>query len=215
MESGIRLGAVLKLIGKADVFADIGCDHGKLAAAAITSGAAKKCIAVDISAASLEKARKLSQKLGILDRMEFVEGDGFSKINTHVDVAVIAGMGGREIAKILNKPHSADRYILVPHQDASFLREYLNANGFSAKKDFVVKDGNYYDIIEAAAGNGNYSRPEIYFGKNYPPSDQFIPMLEERYTKLKAILDAIAAHNSGHVDKNLLEEWEEIKKWRE
>ena len=58
-----RLSAAMALAQGAQVFADIGADHGRLSAVMLLSGA-RSALVADISAAALEKARKRLHALG-------------------------------------------------------------------------------------------------------------------------------------------------------
>ena len=61
-----RLSAAMALAQGAQVFADIGADHGRLSAVMLLSGA-RSALVADISAAALEKARDDLEKLEVLN----------------------------------------------------------------------------------------------------------------------------------------------------
>jgi len=75
---GPRLQAAANMICRAGTVLDVGCDHGKLAAALLAQGRAARVIAMDISAPSLEKARLLAARHGLEGRMETRLSDGLS-----------------------------------------------------------------------------------------------------------------------------------------
>lgn len=211
----LRLQAVLDLVKGVDTLADIGCDHGKLIVKAIAEGNAKSGIAVDISCDSLNKAKALAKELGVYDKIKFYCGDGLLPIDNKIDCALIAGMGGREIAKILAQKDIANKYILVPHQDAEILREYLRGNRFFVEKDFVVQEQKFYQIIETRKGENNYTQSEIYLGKNLPQSQDYDKRLAERYQTVLAIMEKREKFSSAVINGDTLNaEWEELKKWR-
>ena len=54
-----RLETIASLIRPCKVFADIGCDHGYISLFVARSALAEKIIATDISALSLDKARRV------------------------------------------------------------------------------------------------------------------------------------------------------------
>ena len=95
-----RLDILFDLIGEGKVFADVGCDHGYIAEMVIKSGKYEKVILSDVSAKSLQKAVDLLSSYQ--DKVTFIVSDGFLKYDQTPDEAIIAGMGGEEIIKILS-----------------------------------------------------------------------------------------------------------------
>lgn len=143
-----RLESILSHVS-ANVLADIGCDHGKVAVYAVLRGLAKRAIAADISEESLKKARALAAETGA-EGIEFRVGDGMKVLKANeADNVVIAGMGAREIKKILSQaPETDAKFILVPHDDAPVLREYLAQSGYEKSSDRIVKaGGKFYPVI--------------------------------------------------------------------
>ena len=109
-----RINEILSFVTKSECFADIGCDHGKVALSVLKSGICGKVIAADISEESLMKVVKTADNERIDGLLTFVS-DGFKAIPYAVDQAVIAGMGGEEICKIiLEAGHKPERLILQP-----------------------------------------------------------------------------------------------------
>ncbi len=142
-----RLSVAASFIEKCGTFADIGCDHGYVSLYALENSFADKVWACDISAPSLNKARKL---LKDFPAAEFFVSDGFGALPHKPDTAVISGMGGHEIIKIISGERCADTLILQPQNHAYELRKTLYSLGFIADKDVCVSDrGRYYDIIRA------------------------------------------------------------------
>ena len=63
-----RLTALADLCPACRVFADIGTDHGRLGAYLLQVGRCRRALLTDISAPSLEKARKLIGALSLTNR---------------------------------------------------------------------------------------------------------------------------------------------------
>lgn len=145
-----RINEILSFVRPCKVFADIGCDHGKIAIAALKSGKCGKVIASDISVKSLQKAIDGAESEGA-EGIEFVVSDGFKDIKDEVDQAVVAGMGGEEIIKILSDARSMPkRLILQPMKSAEKLRRFLISSAFNVECDRLFFDGEkYYDLIVA------------------------------------------------------------------
>ena len=146
-----RFNVILSFVRPCKVFADVGCDHGKIAISVAKSGIAGKVIASDVSEKSLVKAADLAVNEHI-DGLITVLSDGFSKIAEPVDEAVIAGMGGEEIIKILRSaPTIPERLVLQPMKNAEKLRRVLVEELlYPIERDELFFDGDkFYDVIVA------------------------------------------------------------------
>ena len=93
-----RLSALAALVGHCESYADIGCDHGRLGAYLLQTGRVRRAQLTDISADSLQKARRLIALLGLSGRVDLRVGDGANALAEEPEVTVIAGMGGALIA---------------------------------------------------------------------------------------------------------------------
>lgn len=150
-----RLKAVARHIGCGWSMADIGCDHGRLCAWLLQRDAVSRAVAVDRSAPSLEKARRLAAKLDLLEKLDCRKGEGLGPLRPgEVQAVVIAGMGGLEIARILesgaDKIGEDTRLILQPMQKQDVLRKALNAKGLNIlDEDLVADHGRLFDVIVA------------------------------------------------------------------
>ncbi|MFR2495723.1 MAG: tRNA (adenine(22)-N(1))-methyltransferase TrmK [Christensenellales bacterium] len=81
------------------VAADIGCDHGFLTAKLLETMPNLTMLASDVSAPSLEKARRLLAARGLSGRATLAVADGLSAIDRLVDAVMILGMGAGTISK--------------------------------------------------------------------------------------------------------------------
>ena len=162
-----RLQAIADQIVPCEVFADVGCDHGIVGLYVAERGLAARICECDISDDSLNKARSL-----VGERAEYFSGDGFAPLtekNVTVDQAVIAGMGGELIIKILEKCPNKPRLILGAQKNADKLRRYLVSHGYRIDRDFMVEDGGkFYDVIVAVEGEDKLlDDTEAFAGKYY------------------------------------------------
>lgn len=190
-----RLTAILELIDDCECVADIGSDHGWLSVEIAQKGKAKTVIATDISAKSLQKTIDLAKKRGVSHIVKTLVGDGLRPIlanNIKPDLAVIAGMGGREIIQIIEQaPNFIKNYIISPQRDQYFVRQKLVELGFFIANDFVILDNSkFYDIIKIS-NNGQENKltqKELKWGKdnlsgNNPDFNLYINTLISRYQK--------------------------------
>ncbi len=150
-----RLQAALDMVADSDCVADIGCDHGRVSVALLQQGKCSRVIATDISAPSLNKARELADYVGLGDRIETREGNGFSNIASgECQTAMILGMGGQVISAILDGCDTTGlgvtKIIMQPMRGQAELRQYLYENCYHILEDKVVREGRrYYQVFSA------------------------------------------------------------------
>ena len=164
----MRLAEVYALVPKTRIFADIGCDHGKLCKLIADGGKAERILAVDISEMCLSKARAL---LG--DKAEYFLGDGLEPLNDIVpDVTVITGMGGNTILHIL-EGRILPQLIISPQNDVYKVRETLVNCGYKIIEDKNVEEnGKFYDLIKLVPGEQNLSELQKTFGVFFCNGDE-------------------------------------------
>lgn len=150
-----RLETAAALLGGHAAIADIGCDHGRLCCALLQRGACVRCIAADVSAPSLQKARELARLVGVGDRISFRCGDGLSVLAAGEAGAVaLLGMGGTLMARLLDACPvplmGAELLVLQPMRAEEDIRRYLYDNGYRIADDRVVLDaGRLYQVFSA------------------------------------------------------------------
>lgn len=154
IKSKIRLEAIAAhMPDDCSVFADIGCDHGLLAAELVLTGAAERGFACDINRLPLEKAQKTIECAGLGDRIRTVLTNGLEGLPLEeIDTIIIAGMGGDLIwdilaaappEKLLNK-----RFVLQPMSKPEHLRRKLWENGYvTIKEQAVFEREKRYAVI--------------------------------------------------------------------
>ena len=163
-----RLSTIAEMLGTCACCADIGSDHGRLGAFLLQNHRCERMCLTDISAPSLDKARKLIALLGLEEKTGFYVGDGALALQEKVDAAVIAGMGGETISEILENSDgrlAGARLILQPNVAAPQLRRSLNACGWMVVNEALVRDGRrIYVIIEALPGEQTLTAIEYEVG---------------------------------------------------
>jgi len=142
----INIECINDCINNKKIVADIACDHGYIGYCVLENKLADKVIFSDISAKSLEKASKLMQNQDKFANFEFLIGDGLNVLYTEVFASIIAGVGGREIVKILSNKEKiklSQFFILQTSQDDTFLRGMLSSLGLHILCDKMVLDGGH------------------------------------------------------------------------
>ena len=157
-----RIAAIIDFIPACKTLADVGCDHGFVAAAAAKK--ADRVYATDISEECLAKARLNCMGL---NNVVFVLSDGLDGVE-RVDCAVICGMGGKLIAEILSRIDYKPYLVLGPQKNVDSLRAFLSKSGYEIVRDEVVKDGRkFYDIICARGGRQTLDETQLKEGVFY------------------------------------------------
>ena len=162
-----RLEVIYSELLPAKTFADVGCDHGYIAEAMLFSGKCERVIISDISKSSLKKAEDLlKEKYG--ERVVSVVADGFDGL-PYFDEALIAGMGGEEIVKIVSGAKFLPETLAVqPMKNADKVRKVLIKSGYKLIKDYIFKaEGKFYEFVLAVKGEEErpYSDLEIAYGR--------------------------------------------------
>lgn len=141
-----RLTALAALCPLDGPVADIGSDHALLPLALLRAGA-PRVIAIDRSPGPIAQLRALAARH---PGLEARAGDGLSPLQPgEAAVLVIAGMGGRLIARILGAAPAvvaaARRVVLQPNEDLLWLRGALPGLGLRLEAQrFTVERGRCF-----------------------------------------------------------------------
>jgi tRNA (adenine22-N1)-methyltransferase len=161
---GARIETILSMMPVCRVAADIGTDHGLVAWGILNGGKAKKVIATDISAASLRKAQKYAAAHTISE-METRLGDGLAPLAPgEADAAVLTGMGGRLIARILGEgagvAGSIPVFILQPMHSVRDLRHWLYEHEYMIAEERLAREGDrFYHVMRVIHGQDELTLP--------------------------------------------------------
>lgn len=158
MELSKRLAAVAELMEECQSMADIGTDHGYIPIYLIEHKKAAHAIAMDINRGPLERAREHVGLYGLNEYIELRLSDGAKKLKPfEVEAAVVAGMGGRLMMKILEDSkevfQSMKFFVLQPQSEYGFVRHFLEEQGFCIQaENMICEDGKYYPMMRVAKG---------------------------------------------------------------
>lgn len=194
------------------VVADIATDHGYLAEQLSKNEKISKVYATDISQKCLDKTNKLKEEFN-LDNIETKLGDGLDAIE-EADIAVVAGVGGYEIIKMLSNQNitnfgenKSNIFVLQPSKNSVELRRFLIKKNFKIENDFICKSGGkFYPIISADLKKNNNTEINIfnlYFGKNNSTKNaDFIDYLNYKIDELSFL---------EKLEKNEIENSDDLK----
>ncbi|HXA42334.1 MAG TPA: tRNA (adenine(22)-N(1))-methyltransferase TrmK [Candidatus Solibacter sp.] len=154
MRLSARLRGVLDLVPAYGAVADIGSGHGALAAAVAARG--QRVLATERTPGRVESLRRDMARRGI--PVATRRGEGLAALRQgEVDIAVIAGLGGRNLVAMLESSPWLPRWlVLQPVQDAAMVEDWICAKGFAAVSDETTERGRRYRTwrvdVPAAAG---------------------------------------------------------------
>lgn len=138
--------------------ADIGCDHGQLTAYLLEQVPDLTMLSSDVSAPSLQKARKLLAGRGLSGRAQLAVADGLAALADQepVQAVIIAGMGAGTILKIVESGLACigDAALIVQaNVDLPLLRCGLSRMGFAIEREIYCEAaGRHYVTLQARRG---------------------------------------------------------------
>ncbi len=204
-----RLSKAAKLFPACAYGADIGADHGRLSCFLLANDrCARMCIS-DLSAPSLEKAKRLIALHGFADRADFAVGDGLLVLEQKADAIAVLGMGGKTIAHILTQGFhriQGATLVLSAHTEITALRKTIAEIGYHLDAEDIARaGGRYYVMMRAIPGESCYSEKEMLLGPKLMETmpEEYLPYLQWRR-------DVLACENSDEGKKNLKIVEEEI-----
>ncbi len=154
MQLSKRLKMIADMADTCEVICDIGTDHGYIPIYLVENAICKKSLACDVVKGPLLAAQKHIKEAGLEEKIDTLLGDGLTPVKPgYANEAVIAGMGGILITKILlegeDTAKSMGALILSPHSEYYEFRSFLYDNGYETIREDMVKDlGKYYVAIK-------------------------------------------------------------------
>ena len=164
-----RLRLIAERVPPGASFADIGTDHGYLPLWLLLRGRLRGCLASDLRPEPLRRARENARLYGAAG-LRFRLCDGLSGIRPdEADCIAIAGMGGENIAAILDRAvWTADgkhTLLLQPMSRAEVLRRFLSEHGYKIQWEALARErGILYPVMEVTAGHETLSVGQWYGG---------------------------------------------------
>ena len=200
-----RLRQLADWVPHGATFADIGTDHALLPVYLVLQGRLRGCIASDLRPEPLRRA-KATAKLWDVSGIRFRLCDGLSGIRPkEADTIAIAGLGGENIAAILDKaPWTRDgkhTLLLQPMTRAETLRGFLSENGYAIRREALVRErGILYPVMEASGGEMRLTAGRCYGGAGLsrdPLGDKYL------IEKIIRLQNALAGLNRGRGPENV------------
>jgi tRNA (adenine22-N1)-methyltransferase len=166
-----RLKQVASFVPHGAKLLDVGSDHAYLPIYLIESGVIEDAIAGEVVKGPYQSAVDNVALEGLSDAIEVRLANGLDAFSEEDGVAaiVVAGMGGRLIADILEagktKLASVERLILQPNNNEDHLRQWLVANGFAITHERIMTEaGKRYEMLVAEHGQQELDALDLQFG---------------------------------------------------
>jgi tRNA (adenine22-N1)-methyltransferase len=152
-----RLAALARAVERDARVADVGAGHGRLALWLAATGRAAFCLATERTETLLAGVARPLGGAGWSVRIAFRAGDGLAALKAadRIDTAVVAGLGGRAIARLLDaRAAGLRRLVLQPRTEAGTVRRRLSELGFTPVAEELTLDrGRTHLTIVAEPGD--------------------------------------------------------------
>ncbi len=172
-----RRALLVRMTPKADVIVDVGADHGHVAA--------------KVGAIAVER---MPNRTGRSD-VPWVICDGLAAFR-HVDVAIIAGMGAKTIAGILERGPAPTVAVLHAQDDPPALRIWLAENGWTIEAEGLAPEaGRYAEVMRVRRGTETATGMWLAFGPKLLEGQD--PLLEAHLAQLHGYWRGLAEQTRG------------------
>lgn len=168
MTISTRIKAIGDFIEAGEKVADVGADHGYLELYLLAKHS-------DIFITAIENKKGpyliLERNLKGFKKVKLSLSDGLASIDESFTTLVLAGMGGLNIKKILDKRSEKlefiNKIVVDAHRDIDVARKTIVGYGYKISREKIVfEDNKFYVIIEflKTTNSYNYSEDEYEFG---------------------------------------------------
>lgn len=215
-----RLDIAFSLLRRFTAVADIGCDHGKLAAALAKEPGMRKVVAADISEPSLEKAHVLAERLRLTDKLVCRLGDGLNVLAPgECEAAAVLGLGGEAMVRMLEEAAPVAEklacLVLQPMSGVEEIRAWLHENGWTVMTDtLAAENGRIFQLFSVRCAGAQDPWPEGFpagcFTVGYrcfEKRDPLLPALVKRQIRLRErkISEAAGSEGAQKLEKELFD----------
>lgn len=212
MKLSKRLLAVAEMVTPGMVVTDIGTDHGYVPIYLVENNICPSAIAMDVNQGPILRAESHILDAGLEDKIQIRLSNGFENIKPgEADCAVIAGMGGELMVKILENGRAVvdklKEMVLSPHSEIFLVRQCVHEMGLLiADEKMVFDEGKYYTIIKVKSGNEEkYSEIENKYGRILIEKKDpvFVEYINREKSKIENIIEKIESDGGGNSSERL------------
>lgn len=214
----------MALVSPGNCLADIGTDHGYVPIELVKRRCVKSAIAMDVRTGPLMRAKENIRRAMLTEQIETRLSDGAAALRPgEADRAVIAGMGGYLVLKILEEGSASfcemEEFVLQPQSDIDRVRLWLSENGYCIKdEDFVEEDGKYYPMMSVIRGQmPPMSAEEILYGplllkKRHPVLKRYLEKEENTFDQIRRNLKGCDSERAQKRIRELAEKEDLLQK---
>ena len=201
-----RLKLAASFVRPNAVFADIGCDHGRLSVYLMQQCAAARGYACDIRPQPLDKAKQLLSKKGLSDKVETILTDGLIGLEGRgITDVIVAGIGGEVLAHIVEEASflkdSSVRIILQPQSKEQLLRRTLYRLGYRIEQEECVHAGRFLYTVMVVSYCGEEKEIDDFFAYCGLLTENSNKLKKEKLCRTAATLAEIAINMKNSPDK--------------
>jgi tRNA (adenine22-N1)-methyltransferase len=147
---GPRLACIASMVPHGKTAVDVGTDHGLLPIALVGSGRCPRAIAIDQNASPLARAASAAKRRAV--QLDLRLGNGLEIEPGEAEVAIMAGIGGRNIIEMVEARSPVElgieRIVVQPNTDFEEIRRVLAKLGYaSAIERFVADDDRFFLVM--------------------------------------------------------------------
>lgn len=168
-----RLAQLADMVEPGSRVADIGTDHAYLPIALVKDKKVNFAIASDVAAGPLNNAINDIKMAGLEGKIITRLGSGLETLKPEdkIDTVIIAGMGGKLMRDLLDKPAQENNFyenlILEPNVGEPIVRKWLMDHSYKIEAEKIIEvSGHIYELIKAKRVKDlvNLSTAQIQFG---------------------------------------------------
>ena len=201
-----RLKLAASFVRPNAVFADIGCDHGRLSVYLMQQCAAARGYACDIRPQPLDKAKQLLSRKGLSDKVETILTDGLIGLEGRgITDVIVAGIGGEVLAHIVEEASllkdSSVRIILQPQSKEQLLRRTLYRLGYRIEQEECVHAGRFLYTVMVVSYCGEEKEIDDFFSYCGLLKENSNKLKKEKLCRTAATLAEIAVNMKNSPDK--------------
>ena len=182
-----RLQALVDMVTPGSRVVDVGCDHGFVAIALVQQEISPHVLAMDVRKGPLAAAKEHIADWKLEEYIETRLSDGFLSYDRgEADTAIIAGMGGKLMMRILqesrDKVEGLSELILQPQSELAAFRHYLSVEGYCIlDENILLEDDKYYFLFRVTP-------PQTTCSYSDETDEQMDPEMAELYEKYGRLL---------------------------